>query len=188
MLNMHIKGACYFLCYIFGKIFYSWQIEEEEGRFKSLKRERLALTLLKSCMITDIHFVFYIANIFIFSDGSSSLALLDSRILDETCTNLDDSKMIVEELKRHIDCGSSSSQPNSLDVSFDLDSSKPKIVKSPREKTPPQRKTSPSLRKFSSKSQNLPSKSFDESTATTTSVASTKFLKKKPTKTNVTGL
>ena len=57
----------------------------------------------------------------------NKLPWLDSRILDETSTtnNLDDSKMIVEELKRNIEeCASSSSQPNSLDVSFDLDSSK----------------------------------------------------------------
>ena len=58
---------------------------------------------------------------------------------------------------------------------------KPKIVKSPREKTP-KRKTSPSLRKLSSESQNLPSKSFDDST---TSIESTKFVsKKKPAKNN----
>ena len=90
--------------------------------------------------------------------------------------------MIVEELKRNIEeCASS--QPNSLDVSFDLDSSnKPKIVKLPRQKTP-NRKTSPSLRKLSSESQNLPSKSFDDST---TSIESTKFVsKKKPAKNNV---
>jgi len=87
--------------------------------------------------------------------------------------------MIVEELKRNIEeCASSSSQPNSLDVIFDLDSSnKPKIVKLPRQKTP-NRKTSPSLRKLSSESQNLPSKSFDDST---TSIESTKFVSKKKT-------
>ena len=118
-----------------------------------------------------------------FSDGSSSLALLDSRILDETSTNLDDSKMIVAELKQNIiDYNSaSSSQPNSLDVSFDLDSSKPKIVKSPREKsaTPPKRKSSsPFMRKLSSESQKLPSKSSEDSN----SVASTKFVKKTPKK------
>jgi hypothetical protein len=85
--------------------------------------------------------------------------------------------MIVEELKRNIEeCASS--QPNSLDVSFDLDSSnKPKIVKLPRQKTS-NRKTSPSLRKLSSESQNLPSKSFDDST---TSIESTKFVSKKKT-------
>ena len=105
-------------------------------------------------------------------DTSSSLALLDSRIFDETTTNscLDDSKIIVEELKRHLErqdsdqfgCSSTneSSQPNSLDVSLDNQDNnrKPKII-SPRgqDSSNPlrkQRKKSPSssssLRKLSS--------------------------------------
>lgn len=90
--------------------------------------------------------------------SSSSLALLDSKILDETSI-LDDSKIIVEELKKNLD--SSSSQPNSLDASFE--DSKPKIIKSPRDrnKSPPKRKTS--LQKI----QKLPSKSSSEDSSQT---------------------
>ncbi len=112
---------------------------------------------------------------------TSSLALLDSRILDDTSTtaNLDDSRIIVEELKRNLEqeLQSSSSQPNSLDVSFD-DNAKPKI-KSPREvTTPPKRKTSPSLKKLSAESQKLPSKSSDDSA--TNSTGGSKYAKKRP--------
>lgn len=71
------------------------------------------------------------------SDNSSSLALLDSNILDET-SNVDDSKIIVDELKRNLEeitttTTTESSQPNSLDVSFDnvIGDARPKI-KSPR--------------------------------------------------------
>ena len=99
------------------------------------------------------------------ADTSSSLALLDSRIFDETTTNscLDDSKMIVEELKRNIEyCSSTNdslSQPNSLDVSFDTP---PKIKSSPRE-SKQKRKKSSSLRKLSSESEKLPSKESSSS-------------------------
>ena len=105
---------------------------------------------------------------------SSSLALLDSKIFDETTTNscLDDSKIIVEQLKRNLEnqqsddhfCSSTneSSQPNSLDVSFDQE--KPKI-KSPRgaSEKPSKRKTS--LRKLSSGESEklLPSKDSSKS-------------------------
>ena len=110
------------------------------------------------------------------SEASSSLALLDSRILDETSTNIDDSRIILEELKRNINEESSSaSQPNSLDVSFE--DGKPKIF-SPREKTPPKRKSSPSMRKLSTESQTLPSKTSDDST----SGGKKKFVKKKVAK------
>ena len=102
-------------------------------------------------------------------DTSSSLALLDSRIFDETTTNscLDDSKIIVEELKRHLErqdsdqfgCSSTndSSQPNSLDVSLDQDNRKPKIISPRGQDSSPsnalrkqRKKSSSSLRKLSS--------------------------------------
>ena len=62
--------------------------------------------------------------------------------------------ILVNELKKYIDADSlteDSSQPNSLDVSFD---GKPKI-KSPRDPTKPRKKSSP-LRKLSNESQKLP--------------------------------
>ena len=99
-------------------------------------------------------------------DTSSSLALLDSRIFDETTTNscLDDSKIIVEELKRNIEyCSSTNdslSQPNSLDVSFETN--QPKIKSSPRESKQKRRKSS-TLRKLSSESEKLPSKESSSS-------------------------
>ena len=99
-------------------------------------------------------------------ETSSSLALLDSRIFDETTTNscLDDSKIIVEELKRNIEyCSSTNdslSQPNSLDVSFE--NNQPKIKSSPREAKQKRRKSS-TLRKLSSESEKLPSKESSSS-------------------------
>ena len=74
-------------------------------------------------------------------EETSSLALLDSRIFDESKCE-EDSKIIVNELKKHLDDANrntnesftteDSSQPNSLDVSFDT-AAKPKI-KSPKDK------------------------------------------------------
>ena len=99
-------------------------------------------------------------------DTSSSLALLDSRIFDETTTNscMDDSRIIVEELKRNLDyCSSTneSSQPNSLDTSLDQDKGRPKI-KSPKDNElksrPKSSRRNSSLRKLSSESEKLPSK------------------------------
>ena len=69
--------------------------------------------------------------------------------------------ILVNELKKYIDADSlteDSSQPNSLDVSFD---GKPKI-KSPRDQTKPRKKSSP-LRKLSNESQKLPSRPSTES-------------------------
>ena len=96
------------------------------------------------------------------SEETSSLALLDSKIFDESSSKLEeDSKIIVTELRKQIDDANESitttedsSQPNSLDVSFET---KPKI-KSPRDSATKPRKKSPSLRKLSNESQKLPSR------------------------------
>ena len=98
-------------------------------------------------------------------EETSSLALLDSRIFDESKLE-EDSIIIVNELKKHLDDANrnnesftteDSSQPNSLDVSFDT-AAKPKI-KSPKDKqtVAKSRKKSSPLRKLSNESQKLPS-------------------------------
>ena len=133
----------------------------------------------------------------------SSLALLDSKILDEAAdsnteentnqilddffesvrrTNVQEDHVAPQDLNNKSATTystNSSSQPNSLDVSFDDNHQKPKIhSQSPREVTPP-RKTS--LRKLSSKEEVLPSRTprgdFVPSSSTSSSLVSSKIPK-----------
>ena len=125
-------------------------------------------------------------------EETSSLALLDSRIFDESCSKLEeDSKIIVNELKKHLDDADhnnesltteDSSQPNSLDVSFDT-ATKPKI-KSPKDKqaVAKSRKKSSPLRKLSNESQKLPSRPETSSTPEVSSAEKSKQFKRNRSK------
>lgn len=119
------------------------------------------------------------------------MALLDSRIFDESKCE-EDSKIIVNELKKHLDDANrntnesftteDSSQPNSLDVSFDT-AAKPKI-KSPKDKqtVAKSRKKSSPLRKLSNESQKLPSRPETSSTPEVSSAEKSKQFKRNRSK------